>query len=98
MKKFTIELNVGDKIDLGRFKNVRSEIKDIKLDDHGQPVIITSKGEKKALHSVKKVSPISLTSPRYLACRPIHTRPWVLVNKSSFSMLRESAALVVKES
>ena len=34
MKKFTIELNVGDKIDLGRFKNVRSEIKDIKLDDH----------------------------------------------------------------
>ena len=33
MKKFTIELNVGDKIDLGRFKNVRSEIKDIKLDD-----------------------------------------------------------------
>ena len=26
-----------------------SEIKDIKLDDHGQPVIITSKGEKKAL-------------------------------------------------
>ncbi|OUU25610.1 MAG: hypothetical protein CBB97_09355 [Candidatus Endolissoclinum sp. TMED37] len=49
MKKFTIELNVGDKIDLGRFKNVRSEIKDIKLDDHGQPVIVTSKGEKKAL-------------------------------------------------
>ena len=49
MKKFPIELNVGDKIDLGRFKNVRSEIKDIKLDDHGQPVIITSKGEKKVL-------------------------------------------------
>lgn len=49
MKKYTIELNVGDKIDLGRFKNVRSEIKDIKLDDDGQPVIVTSKGEKKAL-------------------------------------------------
>ena len=49
MKKFTIELNVGDKIDLGSFKNDRSEIKDLKLDDHGQPVIITSKGEKKAL-------------------------------------------------
>ena len=28
---------------------VDSEIKDIKLDDHGQPVIVTSKGEKKAL-------------------------------------------------
>ena len=49
MKSFKIELKVGDKIDLGRFKNVRSEIKDIKTDQHGQPVIVTSKGEKKAL-------------------------------------------------
>ena len=49
MEKFIIELKVGDKIDLGRFKNVRSEIKDIKLDQHGQPVIVTNKGEKKAL-------------------------------------------------
>jgi hypothetical protein len=43
MEKFIIELKVGDKIDLGRFKNVRSEIKDIKLDQHGQPVIVTKK-------------------------------------------------------
>ena len=49
MEKFIIELKVGDKIDLGRFKNDRSEIKDIKLDQHGQPVIVTNKGEKKAL-------------------------------------------------
>ena len=49
MKSFKIELKVGDKIDLGRLKNVRSEIKDIKTDQHGQPVIVTSKGEKKAL-------------------------------------------------
>jgi len=49
MKSFNIELKVGDKINLGRFKNVRSEIKDIKIDEYGQPVIVTSKGEKKAL-------------------------------------------------
>lgn len=49
MKTFTIELKVGDKINLGRFKNVRSEIKDIKVDEYGQPVIVTTKGEKKAL-------------------------------------------------
>ena len=49
MKSFNIELKVGDKINLGKFKNVRSEIKDIKVDDYGQPVIVTTKGEKKAL-------------------------------------------------
>lgn len=49
MKSFNIELKVGDKINLGKFKNVRSEIKDIKVDEYGQPVIVTTKGEKKAL-------------------------------------------------
>ena len=49
MKSFNIELKVGDKINLGRFKNVRSEIKDIKVDEYGQSVIVTTKGEKKAL-------------------------------------------------
>ena len=49
MKSFNIELKVGDKINLGKFNNVRSEIKDIKVDDYGQPVIVTTKGEKKAL-------------------------------------------------
>ena len=49
MKSFNIELKVGDKINLGRFKNVRSEIKDIKVDEYGRPVIVTTKGEKKAL-------------------------------------------------
>ena len=48
MKSFNIELKVGDKINLGRFKNV-PEIKDIKVDEYGQSVIVTTKGEKKAL-------------------------------------------------
>jgi|TARA_B100001996_G_scaffold78002_1_gene57568 hypothetical protein len=46
---FNIELKIGDKIDVGKFRNVRTVITDISLDDHGQPVIHTDKGERKAL-------------------------------------------------
>ena len=45
----TITLKVGDKIDTGRFRNVRTEITEIKTDQYGQPVIVTSRGDKKAL-------------------------------------------------
>ena len=48
-KSVTITLKVGDKIHTGRFRNVRSEITDIKKDQYGQPVIVTSRGDKKAL-------------------------------------------------
>jgi molybdopterin-biosynthesis enzyme MoeA-like protein len=49
MKEVTIKLKVGDEILVGRFRNVNATIKDISLDDHGQPVVHTSKGKKKAL-------------------------------------------------
>ena len=49
MDSFNIELKIGDKIDVGKFRNVRTIITDISLDDHGQPVIHTDKGERKAL-------------------------------------------------
>ena len=49
MDSFNIELKIGDKIDVGKFRNVRTVIPDISLDDHGQPVIHTDKGERKAL-------------------------------------------------
>ncbi len=49
MKEVTIKLKVGDEILVGRFRNVNAIIKDISLDDHGQPVVHTSKGKKKAL-------------------------------------------------
>ena len=45
----TITLKVGDKIDTGRFRNVRTEITDIQKDQYGQPVIVTTRGNKKAL-------------------------------------------------
>ncbi len=58
MKSTTITLKVGDYIELGRFKNVSARIKDIKKDAHGQPVIVTSKGDKKALSfRLKKLEP-----------------------------------------
>lgn len=47
MKNFKIEINVGDTVEVGRFRNVTARIKDISIDENGQPVIITNKGPKK---------------------------------------------------
>ena len=47
MKNFKIEINVGDTVEVGRFRNVIAKIKDISIDENGQPVIITNKGPKK---------------------------------------------------
>lgn len=47
MKKYTIEISVGDTVEVGRFRNVVAKITDIQMDDHGQPVIYTNKGPKK---------------------------------------------------
>jgi hypothetical protein len=47
MKSYRIDVNVGDLVDVGRFRNVQTKIKGIEIDEHGQPVIITTKGKKK---------------------------------------------------
>jgi hypothetical protein len=47
MKSFKLEINVGDTVEVGRFRNVTARIKDISIDENGQPVIITNKGPKK---------------------------------------------------
>ena len=49
VKEYKLTLKVGDKIEVGRFRNVATTIKGIELDEHSQPVIITSKGSKKVL-------------------------------------------------
>ncbi len=49
MKEYKLSIKVGDKIEVGRFRNVSATIKGIELDEHNQPVIITSKGSKKLL-------------------------------------------------
>ncbi len=50
MKSIQISLEIGDKIGVGKFRNIRKTITDIKLDDYGQPVIVTDDDkERKAL-------------------------------------------------
>ena len=47
MKEFKLNIRVGDLIEVGRFRNVQTKIKAMEMDEHGQPVLITSKGRKK---------------------------------------------------
>jgi hypothetical protein len=47
MKKYTVDIQVGDLVSVGRFRNVETPIKGIEIDENGQPVILTSKGKKK---------------------------------------------------
>lgn len=42
------ELNKGDILLGGRFKNVPMEVKGLKKDDNNQPVVETNKGDRKA--------------------------------------------------
>lgn len=41
------DMNVGDEVKVGRFKNRKAEIKGFKKDDHNQPVLKTTKGDQK---------------------------------------------------
>ena len=67
MKKFTIEIKIGDLISIGRFRNVETKIKGIEVDDHGQPVIITNKGKKKLFNCrIMKLSPGAKTPKQIL--------------------------------
>jgi hypothetical protein len=49
MRSLTLKINVGDTIEVGRFRNVATKITDIKKDDNGQPIIVTSSGSRKML-------------------------------------------------
>ena len=42
MKKFTVDINIGDIVMVGKFKNVPVKVVDIQIDEHGQPVIISN--------------------------------------------------------
>ena len=67
MKQYILTVNVGDIIEVGRFRNVATKIKNIKLDENGQPVIITSKGAKKLLSCrLAKLHPGSKTPKQIL--------------------------------
>ena len=67
MKEYKLTVKVGDLVEVGRFRNVSTKIKNIKLDDNGQPVIITSKGAKKLLSCrLSKLHPGSRTPKQIL--------------------------------
>ena len=67
MKQYKLTINVGDTIEVGRFRNVATKLKNIELDENGQPVIITSKGAKKLLSCrLSKLHPGSKTPKQIL--------------------------------
>ena len=71
MKNFKIEINVGDTVEVGRFRNVIARIKDISIDENGQPVIITSKGPKKLFSCrLSKLTPGAKTPKQILKEKP----------------------------
>jgi len=62
MKKFTVDINAGDTIMVGRYKNVPIKVVDIELDAHGQPVIISNTGKKHLFACrLDKLSPGGMT-------------------------------------
>lgn len=67
MKSYKIEINAGDLVEVGRFRNVQTKIKSIEIDEYGQPVIITSKGKKKLFSCrLVKLSPGAKTPKQIL--------------------------------
>jgi hypothetical protein len=70
MKEYKLTVKVGDLVEVGRFRNVSTKIKNIKLDNNGQPVIVTSKGDKKLLSCrLSKLHPGSKTPKQILMAK-----------------------------
>ena len=67
MREYKLTIKAGDLVYLGRFRNVQTKIKSIDIDEHGQPVIVTSKGKKKLFSCrVMKLEPGSKTPKQIL--------------------------------
>ena len=67
MKEFKLNIKVGDLIEVGRFRNVQTKVKSIEIDQHGQPVLVTSKGKKKLFSCrLVKLQPGSKTPKQIL--------------------------------
>ena len=67
MKEYKFYIKVGDLIEVGRFRNVRTKVQSIEIDQHGQPVLVTSKGKKKLFSCrLVKLQPGSKTPKQIL--------------------------------
>ena len=42
--KFSLTVNKGETVKIGKFKNRVATINDIDTDEHGQPILVTTKG------------------------------------------------------
>jgi len=52
-------IDVGDEVKVGKFKNRKAEVKGFTKDDHGQPVLKTTKGDQKLFKPrVTKLEPV----------------------------------------
>jgi hypothetical protein len=77
MKTFNLTVKVGDRVSVGRFRNVETKIKGIEVDENGQPVILTSKGKKKLLSCrLVKLQPGTKTPKQILMERNGKTRTY----------------------
>tara|TARA_E500000178_G_scaffold349248_1_gene405864 strand:+ start:1366 stop:1599 length:234 start_codon:yes stop_codon:yes gene_type:complete len=75
MKRFTVDISVGDTAMVGRYKNVPIKIVDIELDDHGQPVLISNTGKKHLFACrIDKLSPGGVTPAQIKARAKSATR------------------------
>lgn len=73
MKQFTVDINVGDTIMVGRYKNVPVKVVDIEIDGHGQPVIVSNSGKKHLFACrVDKLSPGGMT-PAQIKAKAKHS-------------------------
>jgi hypothetical protein len=67
MREYKLHIKAGDLIEVGRFRNVQTKIKSIEIDEHGQPVMITSKGKKKLFSCrISKLHPGAKTPKQIL--------------------------------
>ena len=59
IEKFTVEVNVGDIVEIGRMHLANQEIKSIEIDKWGHPVMVLESGRKRGLINfrLKKLIP-----------------------------------------
>lgn len=53
MKKFTVEINVGDVVEIGREHLANQEIKAIEIDKWGHPVLVLESGRKRGVFNMR---------------------------------------------
>ena len=53
MEKFTVEINVGDIVEIGREHLANQEIKNIEIDKWGHPVLVLESGRKRGVFNMR---------------------------------------------